>query len=144
MHFLKSKMAVKIGGKTLLAIIQPWMKRLGSNFNHMCAERQHTFICILWHNSITIHLWWTLLGTFGLFWSRLGPFWALFGPFFMKKAPLKSLSVFYITLVDGVRKSRFISVRNSWAILGPCGHFGPFWALLGPFCLFGPFWTLLV
>ena len=75
MHFLKSKMAAKMAGKTLMAIIQSWMKRLGSHFNHMCAERQRTFEkCALYAPLDTIKSLfisgghpWALLGSFGLF-----------------------------------------------------------------------------
>ena len=53
---------------------------------------------------------------------------------------MKSFSIFYVTLVGGVRKSLFTFVRHSWTLLGPLWSFFPFWALLGSFGPFlGPF-----
>ncbi len=75
-------MAAKMAGKTLLAIIQSWMKRLGSNFNHMCTERQRTLEkCALYALFGTIE---SLFISGGHSWALLGsfrPVWALFGPF---------------------------------------------------------------
>ena len=98
-------------------------------------------ICTLGNFWIITHPCWTLLGTFGLFgalFGSFGPFWALL----LWRAFLKSFSIFYVTLVGGVRKSLFTFVRHSWTLFGPFKaifyYFGPFWALLGPF------WALLL
>ncbi len=74
----KSKMAAKMAGKTLLAIIQSWMKRLGSNLT-ICAQKDNVHLKIV----LYMHFWAQLnhysspVDTLGHFWALLGPF----GPF---------------------------------------------------------------
>ena len=130
-------MAAIVAGKTLLAIIQAWMERFDWHFNHMCAGRQHTLEnCVLYALLGTFE---SLLKSVGQSWALLGsfgPVWALLGPFCYEEPFWKVFSIFYITLVGGVRKLLFISVRHSWTLLGPfaiLSHVGPFLASFGPF-----------
>ena len=107
----------------------------------ICAQEDniHLKIVFYMHSWALLNHYLSLLDTLGHFEALLGPFGHFWGPFLMK-SPFKKFQHFHSTLVGGVKKSLFTSVRHSLALLVIFGHFLPFWALLGPFwALSGPF-----